>query len=286
MGVSPVVNTDLFNVVIRRQQKMAFYSATLSGNLTIAKEFPPVLILDPGGSARTVLLPAEADSKHQVFQIFNTADADEVLSVKEDAGSTTIISLGQDQFGWVFCDGTTWRGYESSMSNVTATSTELNYLDISTLGTGAASKAVVLDSGDDYTWPATGVLTYGVLNDGTTALGATTKELNNVADVSTRVQELTVTGNVTAGVMGIELNHTGTIVAATIANANNHQGLFIVKDTSATGTIAHTLTLTTGTFNGSNNVATLNARDECLAIWFDSTGRGTILENIGTVGLA
>lgn len=53
---------------------------------------------------------------------------------------------------------------------VTASAAELNYLDIATLGTGAASKAVVLDAGDDYTWPAAGILTYG--GTGITASGA------------------------------------------------------------------------------------------------------------------
>jgi hypothetical protein len=55
----------------------------------------------------------------------------------------------------------------------------LGYLDIATLGTGAASKAVVLDAGEDYVWPPTGILTYGVLKDpaGTT-LAATAAELN------------------------------------------------------------------------------------------------------------
>ena len=47
------------------------------------------------------------------------------------------------------------------LDGVTSTATELNYLDITTLGTGAASKAVVLDAGDDYTWPSAGFLTYG-----------------------------------------------------------------------------------------------------------------------------
>lgn len=120
----------------------------------------------------------------------------------------------------------------------------------------------------------------------TDGLTATTAELNNAADVSARVQELTVTGAVTAGVQSVELNHASTIVAATIANAANHPGLFVVKDTSATGTAAHTLTLTAGTFNGTNNVATLNARDECLVVYFDSTGRGTIVVNVGSVALS
>ena len=62
---------------------------------------------------------------------------------------------------------------------ITATAAEMNYLDITTLGTGAASKAVVLDSGEDYTWPATGILTYGVLKDpAATTITATGAEIN------------------------------------------------------------------------------------------------------------
>ena len=61
------------------------------------------------------------------------------------------------------------------MDGVTATAAEINYLDIAALGTGAASKAVVLDSGDDFTWPAAGVLTYGG-----TAVTANGAELNLV----------------------------------------------------------------------------------------------------------
>lgn len=73
-------------------------------------------------------------------------------------------------------------GFKLAGTAVSSTAAELNYLDLATLGTGAASKAVVLDSGDDYTWPATGILTYGVLNDGTTALTATALEINTVCD--------------------------------------------------------------------------------------------------------
>lgn len=115
---------------------------------------------------------------------------------------------------------------------------------------------------------------------------ATGQEITNAADVSARVQELTATGAVTAGVQSVELNHATTVVAATIADATDHQGLFIVKNTSASGTAAHTLTLTSGTFNGTNDIATLNAPNECLVVYFDSAGNGTIVENIGSVGLS
>jgi len=99
-------------------------------------------------------------------------------------------------------------------------------------------------------------------------------------------QELTASGAVTPGVQSVELNHATVAVAATIATSVAHPGLFVVKDTSASGTAAHTLTLTAGTFNGTNNVATLNAPNECLVVWFDSAGNGSIVENIGTVALS
>jgi len=119
-----------------------------------------------------------------------------------------------------------------------------------------------------------------------TDITATATEINRVADVSARVQELTATGAVTAGVQSVELNHASTIIAATIASAVNHPGLFVVKNTSASGTAAHTLTLTAGTFNGTNNVATLNAPNEALIVYFDSAGKGTIVANVGSVALS
>jgi hypothetical protein len=117
-------------------------------------------------------------------------------------------------------------------------------------------------------------------------VGATAAEINNAADVSARVQELTVSGAVTAGIQSVELNHASVAVVTTIASAVNHQGLFIVKDTSASGTAAHTLTLTAGTFDGTNNVVTLNAANESIAIYFDSAGDGTIIENVGSVAIS
>jgi hypothetical protein len=69
----------------------------------------------------------------------------------------------------------------AAINGMTATAAELNYLDIATLGTGAASKAVVLDAGDDYTWPATGVLKTGVLKDKDgVILSSTNTQLNTL----------------------------------------------------------------------------------------------------------
>ena len=115
---------------------------------------------------------------------------------------------------------------------------------------------------------------------------ATATEINRVADVSARVQTLTASGAVTAGVQSVELNHATVAVETTIASTVNHPGLFVVKNTSASGTAAHTCTITTGTWNGTNKIATLNAPLETLVVYFDSAGNGTIVVNIGSVAVS
>lgn len=99
-----------------------------------------------------------------------------------------------------------------------------------------------------------------------------------------RVQELLASGAITPNIDVVELNHASVIIAATYAVVPNT--ILNIKDTSATGTAAHTVTLTGGTFNGTNTIATLAARDKFLSVQFDSTGRGTILANVGTVALS
>lgn len=143
-------------------------------------------------------------------------------------------------------------------TKVTSTAAELNILD------GVTSTAAELN-----------------ILDGVTATAA---ELNNAADVSARVEEHTASGAVTAGVQSVELNSVAAI-ACTIATADAHQGLFIVKHTSSSNGQSHTLTLTSGTYDGSNNVALLNAANEALVVYFDSNGDGTIVENVGSVSL-
>lgn len=122
------------------------------------------------------------------------------------------------------------------------------------------------------------------LNLNGTDVDATAAEINQVADVSARVQEMTAAGAVTAGVQSVELNSVAAI-ATTIADASNHPGLFIVKHTSSSDGQSHTLTLTSGTYDGTNNVALLNAANEALVVYFDSDGDGTIVENVGSVSL-
>lgn len=98
------------------------------------------------------------------------------------------------------------------------------------------------------------------------------------------VQSMTVSGAVSSETNVIELNHATVVIAATYTVVPNK--VLIIKDTSASGTAAHTVTLTGGTYNGTNTVATLNARDELLMVHFDSAGRGQVLANVGAVVLS
>jgi len=106
-------------------------------------------------------------------------------------------------------------------------------------------------------------------------------------DVSTRVQELTASGAVNTGVSMVELSHASVIIAATVADAAALAGTPItIKHTSSGGTAAHTVTLTSGTFDGTNTIATLDAPDEQLVVVFDSAGDGIVILNTGTVALS
>ena len=104
------------------------------------------------------------------------------------------------------------------------------------------------------------------------------------------VQELMASGAISAGVQSVELNHTSVKIEATIADASLHPGLFIAKATSepAEGSPSqnHTITLTSGTFNGTNTIATFADILDTLVVYFDSDGNGTVIENIGTVSLS
>lgn len=124
-------------------------------------------------------------------------------------------------------------------------------------------------------------------NSKTSSTTVTTVTTDGAASVSiNQTQELTASGAVTPGVRILELNHATVVIAATVADSLAHAGLFIIKDTSASGTAAHTVTLTSGTFDGTNTVATLNAPGEQLTVFFDDSGNGVIIQNTGAVALS
>ena len=115
--------------------------------------------------------------------------------------------------------------------------------------------------------------------------GNLTVDGSSVSGSTGSSQTLTASGAVTAGVKNLNLNHATVAIAATMV-ATEHPGLFTLTDTSASGTAAHTVTLTGGTWNGTATVATLNAPAEGLIVFFDALGNGTIVVNSGSVALS
>ena len=91
----------------RVQQGTGFYSATLSGNLTVGLTHPNLMKLDPGGSSRDVTLPAVAGAVGRLYEIVNAADASENLVCK-NVGGDTIGTVNQNEEGLFYCDGSSW----------------------------------------------------------------------------------------------------------------------------------------------------------------------------------
>lgn len=190
----------------------------------------------------------------------------DITTLGTGAASKAVVLDTGDDYTWPATGVLTYGVLkDSAATTITATGAELNYLDITTLGTGAASKAVVLDAGDDYTWPATGILTYGVLKDpaGTT-LGATVAEINQAADVSARMVPLGATGNVPATAEGriIRIGQDGsanTAITLTLPEATGSGAVYrVLVNTTNTGGLV-IAALTTDTMVGIVNILDLDA---------------------------
>jgi hypothetical protein len=65
--------------------RMGVLEQTLTGTLQLTADLPHVLALDPGGSARTVKMPA-TPQKGDWYWLINTADAAEIITVQDSAG--------------------------------------------------------------------------------------------------------------------------------------------------------------------------------------------------------
>ncbi len=67
-----------------------------------------IFSFDPA-AARNLDLPAEADNAGIVLFIANTANAAEVITIRDDAAGT-VCTPTQAESAIVFCDGVSWRG--------------------------------------------------------------------------------------------------------------------------------------------------------------------------------
>lgn len=131
---------------------------------------------------------------------------------------------------------------------------------------------------------ATNTIAETTAGSGVTIDGVLVKD--GTTDAGRRSQELTASGAITINSGLVLLNHATVAVAATLDAPAVGDELFII-DNSASGTAAHTVTITGCTFHGgSNNTATLNAPGEALHMIAISATVWFILENIGSVALS
>lgn len=89
---------------------------------------------------------------------------------------------------------------------ITSSAAELNYNDITTLGTGAASKSIVLDASGDYTYPASATI---IMPSG----GTETFQSGSTLNVAGTFQ----IGGVSATSTAAELNYTDVTTLGTLA---------------------------------------------------------------------
>lgn len=108
-----------------------------------------------------------------------------------------------------------------------------------------------------------------------------------IANVTTglfRATALTVSGAIASTASFVTLNSTTPAIAATIAAPA--AGRFLVITQIDSGTAGHTVTLTAGTYDGTNTIATFNALGETLVLFGVTATRFVIVQNIGSVGLS
>ena len=210
-------------------------------------------------------------SKGNVTHVLASAVADDgTVAIAYPSGQTQATLSGSTGGDLTINDGALGR-YEQDASGFSASF-------------GASTITITNLSGT--TWPAGATI---IVSFGDTPYNGSYNVTVGGADGQARgmqrtTVELTATAAIPATADAVELNHASVVIAATYAVVPNK--IMTFKDTSATGTAAHTVTLTGGTFNGTNTVATFNLRDEFLCVAFDSAGRGQVIANVGSVALS
>jgi len=163
-------------------------TTTLTGATTLTVSSPMIQFLDPGGADRTVTLPAEASSDGLAFHFYNSADADETLTINDDAAAT-IATLGRGQAATLICDGTSWIDFSGGGEGGRA---EVNVQTLAATLTLTAASAYFqsLDPGGadrTVTLPAVAAsigLAYSIINTGNALENLTVKNAGATAQVT------------------------------------------------------------------------------------------------------
>lgn len=111
-SVTEVHNTRLVNVVFANQLRMQSTAIALTATGTITKNHPPMMMIS-ATAARSIKLPANADSEGLVFYVYNTSAATTgVLTFLTATGAATSpsIVLAQNEGVTLMNNGSGWKG--------------------------------------------------------------------------------------------------------------------------------------------------------------------------------
>jgi hypothetical protein len=221
----------------------------------------------------------------QVVDLNGEADA---LVIDADA-DTTISSPTDDQIDFEIAGADDFRMTANTFTALSGSTIATNTIAETTAASGVTIDGVLVKDGG-VTQAAATALATDIISEVTAAAGVTVDSVLLKDGYSTGAREpltLTATGAITAKKHGLAmLSHATVIIAATLAAPTAGDDLVIVN-TSASGTVAHTVKAAAGvTFDGTNNTLTLDAPEEAVHLVALSATRWKIMENIGSVGLS
>jgi hypothetical protein len=207
-------------------------------------------------------------------------------------GSGQVVDLNgeaDDQIDFEIAGADDFRMTANTFTALSGSTIATNTIAETTAASGVTIDGVLVKDGG-VTQAAATALATDIISEVTAAAGVTVDSVLLKDGYSTGAREpltLTATGAITAKKHGLAmLSHATVIIAATLAAPTAGDDLVIVN-TSASGTVAHTVKAAAGvTFDGTNNTLTLDAPEEAVHLVALSATRWKIMENIGSVGLS
>ena len=152
---------------------------------------------------------------------------------------------------------------------------EITVLDGVTAGTVVASKAVVVDANKDIS-SFRNVTATGTLSGGTVSGTSGNFTTNTTTDRLDTASTITLTADAWPAATLVKLNNASVAIVKSVTVAQG--GMRVITQADA-GTIGHVLTMTGGTFDGTNNTATFASQYASIAIYGVAAGHGLLLAN-------
>lgn len=179
----------------------------------------------------------------------------------------------------------------NALDGVTSSAAELNYLDIATLGTGAASKAVVLSASSNYTSPGAGTWAFasgstvniaGTFQIGGVTVGSTAAEIDQICDASASSDTRTGAGAISIDKAYTSLVTTGadalTLAAPGAASIPRVKVIHMTTD-GGDGTLASTNIV--GQSSGTTSITFNDAGDYLVLVSVPGLNKWSVLKEGG-----